>query len=205
MNNGVRILSGTLAIVVLLLPGAAHAQNPPPTAADPYQPITPSQRVVWAVNGVVAPPNLGVGVLSAGWLTALNQPEEWGRSWSGFGKRYLEREADVGIANTIEAGLGSLWGEDPRYRRSGKDGIWSRIGYAAARTVTAPGRDGRMRPAWARFAAKTLNTQIENTWLPPSARTGGAVAVRIADGFIGRFGGNLWGEFWPDVRDAVFR
>lgn len=205
MNNVVRILPGTFAIALLLAPAAAHAQSAPPAAADPYQPITPSQRVVWAVNGVAAPPNLGVGVLSAGWLTALNQPEEWGRSWSGFGKRYLEREADVAIANTIEAGLGSLWGEDPRYRRSGRDRIWSRIGHAAARTVTAPGRDGRLRPAWARAAAKTLNTQIENTWLPPSARTRGAVAVRMANGFLGRFGGNLWGEFWPDVRDALFR
>jgi hypothetical protein len=200
MNGVVRILFGTLAIA-LLLPTAARAQAAP----DPYQPITPSQRVVWAVNGVAAPPNLGVGVLSAGWLTALNQPEEWGRSWSGFGKRYLEREADVGIANTIEAGLGSLWGEDPRYHRSGNGGIWSRVGYAASRTFLAPGRDGRMHPAWARYAGKTLNTQIENTWLPPSGTTGTAVALRITDGFLGRFGGNLWGEFWPDVRDALFK
>jgi hypothetical protein len=201
VNVTVRLFTGSFTVVLLLVAGFARAQS----ADRPYQAITPSQRVVWAINGVAAPPNLGVGVLSAGWLTALNQPEEWQRSWSGFGKRYLEREADVGIANTIEAGLGSLWGEDPRYRRSGSDGIWSRIGHAASRTVLSPGRDGRMRPAWARFAGKTLNTQIENTWLPPSATTGRATAVRIADGFLGRLGGNLWGEFWPDVRDALFR
>jgi hypothetical protein len=201
----VRLPTAAFTIALLLLAGTARAQAPQQTAADPYQPITSSERVVWVISGVVAPQNLGVGVLSAGWLTALNEPEEWGRSWSGFGKRYLEREADVAIANTIEAGLGSLWGEDPRYRRSGQGRIWSRVGYAASRTVLSPRRDGRARPAWARFAAKTLNTPIENTWLPPSATTGSAVAVRIADGFLGRFGGNLWGEFWPDLRDAFFR
>jgi hypothetical protein len=204
MNVRVRAFSATFTMA-LLLGGTARAQNAQTSAADPYQPITSAERRAWAITGVAAPPNLGVGVLTAGLLTALNQPEEWQRSWSGFGKRYLEREADVAIGNTIEAGLGSLWGEDPRYRRSGSDRIWSRIGHAASRTVLAPGRDGRMRPAWARYAGKTLNTQIENTWLPPSATTARATAVRIADGFLGRFGGNLWGEFWPDVRDALFR
>jgi hypothetical protein len=41
---------------------------------------------------------------------------------------------------------------------------------------------------------------IENAWLPPSVTTPGQTAVRSANGLAGRLLGNLWDEFWPDVR-----
>ena len=56
-------------------------------------------------------------------------PQEWEQTWSGFGKRYLEREVDVAISNTMEAGLGAIWGEDPRYIPSGRRGVWPRARY----------------------------------------------------------------------------
>ena len=97
---------------VFLLSGATvHAQS-----LSSYQPIDAAGRVEWTLDGTVGPRSLFiVGPLAAGWETAWNVPKEWGRSWSGAGKRYLAREADVAISNTMEAGLGALWGEDPRY------------------------------------------------------------------------------------------
>jgi hypothetical protein len=200
------VAAGVL-IVALLVPAAALAQTgqqpPPPPGSSAYQPITAGERLTWMIEGVASPRSLGVGVLTASWFTGLNAPKEWGQSWSGFGKRYLEREADVGMANAIEAGLGAIWGEDPRYRRSQRSGIWARIGDAAAATALSPRQDGRLRPGWARFAGKTLTTQISNRWLPPSATTKTATTVRVMNGFVGRFAGNLWQEFWPDVRAAI--
>jgi hypothetical protein len=171
-----------------------------PLSADAYVPITPGQRVSWIVNGTIGPESLFIiGPLAAAWQTAFNQPEEWGRGWSGFGKRYLQREADVAISNTIEAGLGSLWGEEPRYIPSARKGIWPRARYALKTSVLAQGRDGRLRPAWARYAGNTLNNLIENSWLPPSQTTATQTAVRSGMGILTRMGGNLWDEFWPDV------
>ena len=171
-----------------------------PLAADTYVPITSGQRVSWIVNGTIGPKSLFiVGPLSAAWQTAWNQPEEWGRGWSGVGKRYAQREADVAISNTIEAGLGSLWGEEPRYIPSSRKGIWPRARYALKTSVLAQGRDGRLRPAWARYAGNTLNNVIENSWLPPSQTTATQTAVRSGLGIVTRMGGNLWEEFWPDV------
>src|SRR5713101_198759 len=95
--------------------------------AGPYQPVTPSQRVDWIVDGTVGPRSLCViGVMGSSFQTAVNTPSEWERSWSGFGKRYLQREADVAISNTLEAGVGALWGEEPRYIRSGREKIGTR-------------------------------------------------------------------------------
>jgi len=101
--------------------------------------ITPAERVDWAVDGVIGLKSVaGVGPAAALWQTAWNTPEEWGRSWSGLGKRYAERMVDVSISNTLEGGLGALWHEDPRYIQSGRKGLWPRVRYAMKTSVLAP-------------------------------------------------------------------
>src|SRR6185437_12045618 len=117
--------------------------------------------------------SLGVGVLAGVWQTGFNQPTEWGRTWSGFGKRYVEREADVAISSTIEAGAGAFWGEDPRYIPSARRGIWPRTRYALKTVFLAQRPGGHLAPAWGRYAGNVFNNVIENAWLPPSATTGG--------------------------------
>jgi hypothetical protein len=200
-----------LALLVCAAPGVASAQPPadagvavqapaPPITADRYVPATTDQRIDWIVDGTIGRRSLTiVGPLATAWLTAFNSPEEWGRGVSGIAKRYAQREADVAISNSIEAGLGALWGEDPRYIASGRKGIWPRARYALKTSVLAQGRDGRLRPAWGRYAGNTLNNLIENSWLPPSQTTAAQTAVRSGMGIVTRMGGNLWEEFWPDV------
>jgi len=174
--------------------------------ASTYEPITGRQRLEWIVVGTVGLQSLTlVGPLSAGFQTAFNTPEEWGRGWDGFGKRYLAREADVAISNTLEAGVGAFWGEDPRYIPSGRKGIWPRARYAMKVVFLSQRRDGRLAPAWGRYVGNTLNNIIENTYLPPSVTTPGQTVLRSANGFLGRLGGNLWDEFWPDARRLIFQ
>ncbi len=165
-----------------------------------YTPITPEQRVNWIVDGTIGPKSLiGIGPLAAAWQTAWNQPEEWGRSWSGFGKRYLQREADVAISNTLEAGVGAIWGEEPRYLRLGHGPIGARVKWAIKTAFVTQRRDGKLHAAWGRYVGNTVNNVIENTWLPPSSTTVGNTIYRSAAGFATRIGGNAWEEFWPDV------
>ena len=180
------------------------AEQPRPTApltADAYVPITTAQRVDWIVDGTIGRRSLiVVGPLATVWQTGFNTPEEWGRGASGIAKRYAQREADVAISNTIEAGVGALWGEDPRYIPSGRKGIWPRARYAIKTVLLAQRRDGSLKPAWGRYAGNVFNNLIENAWLPPSVTTPGQTAWRSGLGLLGRLGGNAWEEFWPDVR-----
>src|SRR5262249_2367075 len=149
--------------------------------------------VEWIVEGTIGVRSLAlVGPLAAGFQTAINTPSEWERSWSGFGKRYLEREADVAISNSIEAGVGALWGEDPRYRRSGQGGIGARVRYALKTAFVAPRADHKLHPAWGRYAGNVVNNVIENTWLPPSVTTVGQTALRSSLGLLTRMGGNAF-------------
>ncbi|HJZ74092.1 MAG TPA: hypothetical protein VKE51_20270 [Vicinamibacterales bacterium] len=164
-----------------------------------YVPINSSQRLGWIVEGSVGPRSLSVGVLSSAWQTAWNTPEEWNRTWSGMGKRYAARVADVTISNALEAGLGAIWGEEPRYIPSQRRGFGPRARYAAKTVFLAPRRDGHLAPAWGRYVGNTLNNVIENEWLPPSVTTPRATIVRSVNGFLGRLIGNLYEEFWPDA------
>jgi hypothetical protein len=207
----VRVLA--LAIVGLLASNGARAQDRPTAPSGPAPAATPSgyvaitapQRVDWIIEGVVGPRSLGIGVIAAAWETAWNTPEEWHQSWKGFGKRYLQREADVALSSGMEAGLGAIWGEEPRYIRAPRGSVRSRFAYAVRTVVLAQRRDGRLAPAWARGVGNVLNNVVENTWLPPSATTTRQTLIRCGEGFLGRLAGNLWEEFWPDVKARLGR
>ncbi|HYM23243.1 MAG TPA: hypothetical protein VEU08_08545 [Vicinamibacterales bacterium] len=187
-------------------PATQPAASTAPLTAIAYRPVTPAERVDWVVDGTIGIRSLTVvGPMGAAFLTATNSPGEWGRTWSGVGKRYLQREADVAISSAIEAGAGALWGEDPRYVASGRKGIWPRARYAIKTAVLAQRSDGHLAPAWGRIAGNTVNNVIENAWLPPSATTPGQTLLRAALGFLTRMGGNAWDEYWPDAKKLIAR
>ena len=179
---------------------APQATPAAPLTADTYTPITAAERADWIVDGTIGRKSLfAVGPLATVWQTGFNTPEEWGQGASGIAKRYAQREADVALSNSIEAGLGAIWGEDPRYIPSGRKGVWPRARYAIKTVFLAQRRDGSLKPAWGRYAGNVVNNVIENTWLPPSMTTGRQTALRSGLGMLGRLGGNAWEEFWPDV------
>jgi hypothetical protein len=201
-----RSVTLTLFLAATLLPAVAWAQSPAKPEARIDEPMTARDRIDWIVVGTIGLKSLAVvGPIGTAWQTAWNTPEEWGQTWSGAGKRYLQREADVAISNTIEAGLGAIWGERADYIPSHKQGIKPRLGYALKTVFLAYRPDGHLAPAWGRYAGNTLNNLIENSWLPPSATTWQQTTWRSASGFGTRALGNVWEEFWPDAKRKVFK
>jgi hypothetical protein len=190
----------------LTLPPVTFQPAAPSRAVAPLAPLTAAGRVDWFINSTVGPRSLGVGVLSAAWGTAHDSPDEYGPSWSGFGKRYVVRLSGVAIGNGIEASLGAIWGEEPRYRRAEagrRPG--SRIAHAAKMTVMADRPDGRLAPAYARGIAIVGNNFITNAWRVDSQGSINDALSRAMVGVTGRFVGNLFDEFWPDILRLVRR
>jgi hypothetical protein len=123
-----------------------------------YRPVTGPERFKWFVKSTVGPSSLFLsGPLSAALGTAVNSPGEYGPHWAGFGKRYGMRLTGVSTGNAMEASLGAIWGEDPRYFPSPNRAFGARVKYVIGSTFAAPGRDGRFRPAYARFAGNVGN------------------------------------------------
>jgi hypothetical protein len=203
---GVVLRAGTVAVAVMLGARAAGAQTPATdNSTVAYSPITGHERVTWVVDGSASPSALAITAATSAFTTARNWPKEWRTSWGGFGRRFGDGEAAGAVSSSVEAGLGALWGEDPRYRRSGRHGIGARLGYSLKAVALAPRADGRLRPAWGRFTGDVVGNAVENCWLPPSVRTPGQSAWRIGNGLLSRWFSNVWDEFSPDLRRRLPR
>jgi hypothetical protein len=189
-----------LAVLVLLLP--LYAQTDVPDNIVPnYTPITATERGKWFVVSTVGPNSLFLsGPLSAAWGTLLNSPREYGPHWEGFGKRYGIRLSGTSVSNALEAGLGGLWGEDPRYFPSPNRPLGSRLKHLLKTTFAAPGRDGRYRPAYARFAGYAGSNFLSNTWRADSENGPDDAALRCVWSFAGHMASSAFTEFWPDIR-----
>ena len=135
------------------------------------------------------------GVFTESTATAENSPKEYGPHWDGFAKRYGIRLTGVGTSNTIEAGLGSIWGEDPRYVLAEDRGFGHRVGHIVLLTFAARNREGQLRPAYARFIAIPGGNFLSNTWRADSVATNRDGTLRQ-----GRVGGGGGGR--PDFAEA---
>lgn len=168
------------------------------------EPLTGRVRLEWAVSNTLGVASQVGGTFNAAWGTAMDDPPEYQTHWKGFGKRYGMSVAGNGVSNTMEAGLGAIWGEDPRYVPATGKPIRARIANVVKMTVLAPGRDGRLRPAYARYAAISGSNFLSNTWRPDSEANTSHATLRVSLGFLGRMGSNAFQEFWPDVRRRWF-
>jgi hypothetical protein len=202
---------------LLLTPYLASPQaqqtNPPQSAPEPkikfaqtpYQPITGRQRVKWVLVSPFEPENLLRGLFSAGLGTASNTPREYGPHWDGFAKRYGMRFTGVITSKTMEAGLGAIWGEDPRYVPARDKPFRERIGHIFVMTVMATRRDGQLRPAYARFIAYPSSNFLSNTWRVDSVSDTSHALARTGYGFLGKIATNTLKEFWPDAKKNIFK
>ena len=103
--------------------------------------------------------------------------------------------ADYALKSTTEAGLGSIWGEDPRYFRTTGLSLKGRVGYVIKMTFMAKNRAGKDMPAYSRFIAFPASSFISNEWTPQSQSHTSDAAIRVGLGFLSRMGENAWKEF----------
>jgi hypothetical protein len=174
-------------------------------AGQSYEAITPTGRIEWFAVSSFGPASLAGGVVSAGFCTLTNHPREYGTHWEGFGDRYGMRLTGVVTSNAMEAGLGALWGEDPRYPRSSSEGFSGRLGHVVKWTFIAQNRNGQAMPAYARYMATAGNNFLSNTWRESSEADVQHALERTALGFLARMSANAFHEFWPDIRGLFHR
>jgi hypothetical protein len=195
-----KVMPGTLASTAA--PSEFDASSS--SSSDAPRPISSKERIRWIVNSTVGPEADAAGLFSAGWGTIFNSPREFGTHWEGFGDRYGMRLTGIAVSNTMEGGLGAIWGEDPRYIRDAGAPFAHRLGHAVKMTFMAKDHEGKIVPAYARIIAVPGSNFLSNTWRPDSDATLDRAAIRTGLGFLGRFGSNTFEEFWPDVQQKLF-
>lgn len=166
--------------------------------------ITRGQRLDWFIESTMGPRSLVVGVMSAGIGSSLNRPHEYGRTWTGFERRYEMRLAGISTGNAMEATLGAIWREDPRYSRVPEEPFGGRIRNVIKMTFVAYRGDGRLAPAYARYIGISGSNLLANSWRAHSEANLHDAALRTLAGFLSRMGSNTVQEFWPDVKLHIF-
>jgi hypothetical protein len=202
---------------------AASFADPAPVVADPVAAnavpapigivaevarpaaITSWQRLGWFDQKTFGISNLAGSIPDAAFNTLMDRPREAGPHWEGFAERYGVSVSTTALSNAMEAGVGAIWGEDPRYRRDGFGvPLKSRLGHVIQWTVLAPDRSGELRPAYARFIAFSGSSFISNAWREPSDTNVEHSLGRIGFSLLGRMGSNAYEEFWPDMKRKLF-
>jgi hypothetical protein len=203
------MLAAFLSATTILASVPAHSQATVPDSPSasrlrqPYRPITGTQRLHWLLDSTVGPKTLTAGLFISAISTASNSPKEYGGTWEGFGKRYGMRLTGTATSNTMEAGFGSMWGEDPRYFRTEGEPFRGRVRNVVAMAFLAHNRDGEVRPAYARYLAIPGSNFLSNTWRADSEATSNDALLRTLWGFLGAMGSNAFTEFWPDFHRRV--
>jgi hypothetical protein len=206
-------MTGYAALLCFSIAASAETDrdNVPPVDSDAqasYQSdtsaIAAQERLGWILKSTLGPKNLFSGIFISGWGTWRNQPVEYGSHWDGYAKRYGLRLSVGGTSNVIEAGVGSLWGEDPRYRRADGQPLGRRLTHVVVSTFVTHDRNGGPMPAYARYIAVPGGNLLSNAWRPDSQATLSNAAMRVGLGFLSRMAGNAYSEFFPDLRDRIF-
>lgn len=175
------------------------------TLEAPYDPITPRQSLRWFVTNTAGPQALAGGFFESAFGTALNRPSEYGPRWGGFADRYGMRMTRVAAGNAIEAGVGRILHEDPRYFCVPGRPLKARIGNVIRLTFAVRGGDNSFRPAFSRSIAIFGNNFLSDTWRVHSEANMQDALLRTSEGFAGRMAANAFEESWPDIKRFVFR
>lgn len=176
------------SLIAVAFGSASFAQTAPFTAVD---------RVHWLVHQNLSPVAILEDVAAGAESTLSNTPKEYGPHWEGFGKRVGIIAANSGVKTVMEAGLGSIWGEDPRYNRTEGERFTVRLGHVVKMAFFARNRAGDTVPAYARLIAVPSGNFLANAWMPDSEAKLSDAALRTGLSFLSRMGGNAIKEFRP--------
>jgi hypothetical protein len=195
------------APVAALVPAPAAAPIPDPIMTPAVAPVTANtaqfvnplidgrQRLQWLFVENLGAGSLADDVAVGAVDTYFNTPKEYKPHWQGFGERTGMIAANYGVKSTMEAGLGSIWGEDPRYFKTTGLSVRNRMAYVIKMTFMARNQAGGTMPAYSRYIAFPASSFLSNAWQPTSESTATDAAVRVGLGFLSRMGENAWKEF----------
>jgi hypothetical protein len=190
-----------LSCLFLTVATAAWGQN---VARVPGQ-FDGSQRLGWFARSSFGVNAQASSLVMAGISTWRNIPHDYGPHWEGFADRYGVRIADRTATNGLEAGFGYFWGEDPRYFRVPEKPLGDRMWNTIKMVGVTHNRSGDEMPAYARFIAMPGAVFLSNAYRPDSENKTNDALGRLGTSIGTRFLHNVAVEFWPDVKQRMFR
>jgi hypothetical protein len=170
------------------------------------KPLTPPEKMKVAFDDSFDPSAFLVAGIFAALSMAQKQYSSFGTGAQGLGKYYGGAFADQAIGNIMTEGLFPVaLHQDPRYFVKGAGGFWKRTGYAISREVVARGDDGRDHFNTSELAGNAVAAGISNLYYPIADRSFGNATNKWGQQIALDTFFNVAKEFWPDVRNKLFK
>jgi hypothetical protein len=150
-------------------------------------------------------------IVTAGLGAALSQKgngfPKYGVGMAAYGQRLGAALADVTSQSFFsDAVLAGVFHEDPRYFRKGPSSpILTRIAYSVSRPFVTRSDSGHQRINLSCLLGTSMGIALSNAYYPSASVSGSVVGSRFGTSLLGSALGNLLPEFWPDVRERLFR
>jgi len=184
-----------------IIPNYRSDENP-----AEIQPLTPPEKIKVALDDSFDPSAFLVAGIFAGLSMTQKQYSSFGTGARGFGKYYGGAFADQAIGNIMTEGLFPVaLHQDPRYFVKGTGGFWKRTGYAISREVITRCDDGRNHFNTSELAGNAVAAGISNLYYPAADRSFGNTTNKWGQQIALDTFFNVAKEFWPDVRNRLFR
>jgi hypothetical protein len=145
------------------------------------------------------------------YLKSITSPESVGRlmltteiggadQGRSLAETFAGRYAEHVTKRTVQFGIGALRGEDPRFRRSGKEGFLARAGFVLSRTVLTDMDNGGTSIAAGRLVGSFAGNTLSSYWDPshPNPLKNGLTGTGV--NLASDLGMRMLREFWPDLK-----
>jgi hypothetical protein len=170
-----------------------------------YTPMTPREKYVLAYHQTVDfSAHIG-NAFQAALQQASNGQPHYGQGWGPYAQRFGAAEADqVTSAFFIFGFLPHVLKEDPRYFRRGKGSPWSRIYYAASRTVITRTDAGKPTFNTPQVLGQLLQQGISTAYYPQQDRSVNGVFQDWGINLAYNCAYNALKEYYPDFLRWTF-
>ncbi len=129
-----------------------------------------------------------------------------GGGMQGFGQRLgISAAGAEGAAFIGGFVYPTLFHQDPRYFASHQHSIANRLAYAASRALIGRSDDGRNVINTSVIASQFTEAAIANAYIPYRNESARGTIENALIGLGGVAQGDILNEFWPDIKDFVFR
>jgi hypothetical protein len=172
-----------------------------------FKPLTPGAKFKVAIDDSFDPSAFLVAGAFAG-ISNLQRQYSFGDDGvPEFAKYYGGAFADQAIGNIMSEGLfPTVLKQDPRYFYMGKGhGFWKRTGYALSREVVTKGDSGHSQFNTSELAGNFVAAGISNAYYPAADRSFSNTLTKWEQQIALDAAFNVMKEFWPDVRDKMFK
>ena len=110
-----------------------------------------------------------LGFVYAGIDQARDEPKEWGRDASGYGKRLASNVGEFVIQESVTDGLAAVMNRPLDYQHCTCHDTGGRIGWALASAVTDPLPGGHRALAVPRIVGAYAGSFAQASWLPATS------------------------------------